>query len=277
MSVSSVFKLRATLKPSQIAAQMYTIREHTRTASDLAESLKKLSAIGYEAVQFSAIGAMGGETPEVSPAEARKMLDDNGLRCVATHRNWDDLVNRTDAEIALHHTLGCDFTAIGGLPGRYSEQGAAGFRQFVQEATPIIATLKAAGIRWGYHNHDHEFVRILEPDTKSRTRYDIFIDEGGADFLLEIDVYWAIHAGVSPERLFERCAGRVPVIHIKDKEVVPKAGPIMAAIGEGNMDWEHILPACAAAGVQVYAVEQDICPRDPFDCLKSSFEYLTGG
>ena len=84
------------------------------------------------------------------------------------------------------------------------------------------------------------------------------------------------HAGVSPERVFERCGGRVPIIHLKDKEVVAKDGPVMAAIGEGNLDWPHILPACAQAGVEIYAVEQDICRRDPFDCLRSSFEFLTG-
>jgi sugar phosphate isomerase/epimerase len=66
----------------------------------------------------------------------------------------------------------------------------------------------------------------------------------------------------------------VPVIHVKDKEVVPGDGPVMAAVGEGNLDWAGILPACAQAGVEVYAVEQDICRRDPFDCLRSSYEFL---
>lgn len=266
------------LQPAQIAAQMYTVREFTRTATDFAQTLEKLSKMGYQAVQLSAIGAMNGDTPEVSPAEARKLLDDNGLRCIATHRSWDDLVNKTDKEIEFHHALGCDFTAIGSLPARYSEQGVDGFRQFVQEAKPVIARLKEAGIRWGYHNHDHEFVRVPNPDaplTERRTRFDVFIDETDGDFLLEIDVYWVLHAGVSPERIFERVKGRVPVIHIKDKEVVPKQGPIMAAIGEGVMDWEHLLPACSAAGVEIFAVEQDVCPRDPFDCLRSSFQYLT--
>lgn len=260
------------MQSSQLAVQMYTIRDQTKTAEDLAASLQKLHAIGYEAVQLSAVGAMDGETPLVSATLARKMLDDNGLRCAATHRNWDTLVNDTDKEIEFHQTLGCNYTAIGGIPGRYAEWGEDGFRQFVQDAAPVIARLKAARIRWGYHNHDHEFVRL---ESGHQTRYDIFLDQENADFMLEIDVYWAIHAGVNPERLFERCKGRVPVVHLKDKEVVPKQGPIMAAIGEGNMDWAHILPACAAAGVEVYAVEQDVCPRDPFDCLRSSYAFLT--
>ncbi len=65
----------------------------------------------------------------------------------------------------------------------------------------------------------------------------------------------------------------MPVIHIKDKEMAGDEA-VMAPIGEGNLDWEHLLPACEAAGVEWYAVEQDICRRDPFDCLRSSFEFL---
>jgi sugar phosphate isomerase/epimerase len=46
-------------------------------------------------------------------------------------------------------------------------------------------------------------------------------------------------------------------------------------VGEGNLPWDTILPACERAGVEWYAVEQDICRRDPFDCLRSSFTFLS--
>ncbi len=257
---------------NQLAVQMYTIRDFTKTADDLAQSLQKVRTMGYEAVQVSAVGAMSGDTPAVSAAWAKQMLDDNGLRCIGTHRNWDDFIADPQSEIEFHKTLGCGYAAIGMLPRRYIEWGADGFRQFVSDAAPVVERLKAEGIRWGYHNHDFEFARS---GVDSETLYDIFIREGGEDFKLEIDLYWAIHAGVSPERILERCAGRVPVVHLKDKEVVPGQGPIMAAIGEGNMDWPHILAAGTKAGVEVFCVEQDVCPRDPFDCLRSSFAYLT--
>lgn len=256
---------------SRLAVQMYTIRDFTRTADELETSLKKIRAIGYEAVQLSAVGAMNGDTPEVNATTARKMLDDQGLKCVATHRGWKELANQTETEIEFHRTLACDYTAIGSLPGHYQERGADGYRAFVQDAAPIIAKLKAAGIRFGYHNHAHEFQRI---ETGRQTLFDIFIEEGGPDFTLEIDTYWAVHAGVNPIPLFQRCHGRVPVIHLKDKEVLAKDGPVMAPIGEGNMDWDGILPACAEAGVVWYAIEQDICRRDPFDCLRASFDFL---
>ena len=260
---------------SKLAVQMYTIRDFTKTATGLAESLEKIAKIGYPAVQLSAVGAMSapeGAEGVVDAAAARKMLDDNGLACIATHRSWDSLMHHTDEEIEFHKTLGCDFTAIGGIPNEYGAEGGDGYRRFVGDAAPTIAKLKAAGIRFGHHNHAHEFQRVTP--TEPYTLWDILIDEGGPDYFLEVDLYWAWHAGVDPAALMRRCAGRTPVIHLKDREVV-KEGPVIAAIGEGNLPWDSILAACRDAGTEWYAIEQDTCRRDPFDCLRSSFEYLT--
>jgi sugar phosphate isomerase/epimerase len=255
----------------QLAAQLYTVRDFTKTAADFAQTLQKIRDIGYPAVQISAVEAMSGETPAVSAKTARQMLDDLGLACIATHRSWEALSQHTEQEIEFHQTLGCDFAAIGGLPSVYRQQGAIGFAEFVRDAAPVIATLKASGIRFGYHNHAFEFARSGDGPA---TLFDTLINEGGPDFCLEIDLYWAAHAGLNPERLIERCQGRVPVIHVKDKEMAGDA-PVMAPVGEGNLDWPHLLPACVAAGVEWYAVEQDTCRRDPFDCLRSSFEFLS--
>ncbi|MCA1808666.1 MAG: sugar phosphate isomerase/epimerase family protein [Kiritimatiellia bacterium] len=257
---------------SKIAAQMYTLREFLKTPEGLADSLKKISKIGYQAVQLSGVGCMNGEAPAVTAAQARRMLDDQGLRCIATHRAWAELLNNTPAEIDFHLELGCNYVAIGSLPGEYKEAGAAGYRRFLQEAAPVIDQLNAAGLAFGYHNHSHEFCRTGQG---RETLYDILIEEGAPKLQLEIDFYWVAHAGLNPERLVERCQGRIPVVHVKDKEVIVKEGPVMAPVGEGNLDWAHLLPACHAAGTQWYAVEQDKCLRDPFDCLRSSFEYLS--
>ena len=256
---------------SKLAVQMFTVREHTKTATELAETLRRISGIGYPAVQMSAVGAMNGESPEVGPEEARRMLDDNGLRCIATHRPWDRLKDHTEEEIEFHKVLGCDYVAIGGL-GTREEETLQRYRDFLEEARPVIARLKEAGIRFGHHNHSHEFFR---PERFGPSLEDVLIDEGGPDLFLEYDLYWAEHAGLNCVRLLERSQGRVPVIHLKDKEVVQgKNETRMAPIGEGNMDWDGILPACKAAGVEWYAVEQDQCYRDPFDCLRSSFDFL---
>ena len=257
----------------KLAVQMYTVRDFTNTARALAETLAKIAAIGYPAVQLSAVGAMHGDSPEVDAATARKMLEDNGLKCIATHRSWEALTHQTEAEIEFHKTLDCDYVAIGGIPEGYGKEGAEGYRRFARDAAPVVAKLKAAGISFGHHNHAHEFER--HTPGSSHTLFDILIDEGGLNYLLEVDVYWAWHGGVDPSALLRRCADRVPVIHLKDREIV-EGKPEIGAIGEGNLPWDTIIAACRESGVEWYCVEQDICRRDPFDCLRSSFEFLSG-
>ena len=253
----------------RIAAQMYTVRDFTNSPGDLRETLRKLSEIGYKAVQLSAVGAMSGSNPSVSAADAKQMLDEFNLRCIATHSDWNALANNTDEQIAYHKTLGCDYIAIGSMPGPYGSEGASGYQRFVEDSAPIIAKLKGEGIRFGYHNHSFEFLRI---GPGARTLYDILLD-APADLMLEIDFYWVMNAGVNPERVLEKASGRVAVTHVKDREVSGNDG-IMAPVGEGNMDWEHILPLGIKSGVEWFTVEQDTCRRDPFDCLRSSYNYL---
>ncbi len=67
--------------------------------------------------------------------------------------------------------------------------------------------------------------------------------------------------------------GRMPVVHLKDMVIV-NGQQTMAEIGEGNLNWSSILLACQEAGVEWYAVEQDICQRDPFESLKISYQNL---
>jgi sugar phosphate isomerase/epimerase len=256
----------------KVAAQLYTVRDYTQDAASLATTLERVAKIGYRAVQFSAVGAMQGDSPSVTAKEARRLLDDNGLKCIATHRDFDALVNDADREIDYHHALGCNYAAIGMLPENYRRTGVDGYRQWLSDARVTMAKLKAAGIAFGYHNHALEFIRSTD---RTECGYEVFVSEGGADLQMEMDVYWVHHAGADPIRWIERLAGRLSVVHIKDKEVVEWDG-IMAPIGEGNMDWLRIIASLDKAGTDWYCVEQDVCRRDPFDCLRSSFEYLSG-
>ncbi len=254
------------VKREGIAAQFYTLREFTVTPAEFRESLRRVASIGYTAVQLSAVGAFDHG---LSAAEAKAMLDEFGLRCVATHRPWKRLATETLAEIEFHKTLACDYVAIGGISGDFG-YAPEDFRRFNATAAPVIKQLRESGIRFGVHNHAHEFIKF-----NGKHPFDVWVEEGGEDLMLEIDTYWVLEAGIDPAGLLRRCSGRIPMIHVKDREVV-REGPRMAAIGEGNMDWPNIVAVGDAGGVECYIVEQDTCPRDPFDCLRSSFDYLAG-
>lgn len=255
----------------KLAVQLYTLRDFTSTPDGLEDCLKKVKSIGYEGVQLSAVACMSGNDPVVSASWAREMLDSLGLECAATHRAVSRLRDHLDEEIEFHHTLGCTYIAIGGASGDYGER-PEDYRRFIREFTPIVARLKEAGIRFGYHNHAYEYAK--DPETGNPC-FDIIVNEGGEDLMLELDTYWVAHAGLDPTAQLRRGAGRIDVVHLKDREVIPKEGPVMAAVGEGLLDWDSILAACAEGGTEWLTVEQDICRRNPYDCLKSSFDFLT--
>ena len=248
----------------KLAVQMYTLREHTKTPEDLDASLGRVAAMGYPAVQLSAVGAF--DTGLLSATEVRAMLDRHGLACCATHRPVERLREGTAAEVALHGTLGCDYAAVGSIANDYGMEPSS-YRRFLEDFRPVMAQLAQAGIRFGFHNHALEF------RDRGREHYDLLLAE--PDLQLEVDVYWVAVAGLDPAALLRRAAGRVAAVHLKDLEVTGWQPPTFAPVGEGNLDWDAILEACRLGGTEWGIVEQDICRRDPFECLASSYGFLS--
>jgi len=253
---------------SKLAAQLYTVREFTQTAKDMAESLKKIKAIGYPAVQTSAHGK------DITDAEVKAMVEDNGLVICNTHVSTDTLWNDIDAIIEQHKLWNCKHVAIGVMPKEFREEGEAGFRRFAQEASKIGERLHAAGLTFSYHNHSFELVRFGK-----RTGLDIIYDESDPRYLqAEIDTYWIQHGGADPAAWVRKMNNRMPAVHLKDMAVLAnetsRGDQMMAEIGEGNLNWPAILQACKDIGVEWYIVEQDTCQRDPFESLKISYNNL---
>ncbi len=243
-----------------LGAQLYTIRDFTKTPADIAKSMKKIRDIGYEAVQVSGMGP-------IDPNELRKILDDNGLTCAATHVAYDFLRDDTDAAIEHHRILGCDNPAIGGLPAEY--RNAEGYPRFAKEASEMARKLKDAGMTFSYHNHSFELEKYAD-----RLALEILRDDSDPEvFCFEIDTYWIQHGGGDPAAWIRSVKGRIPLVHLKDM-TMRDGNQIMAEIGEGNLNWPEILKACREADARWYLVEQDTCERDPFESLKISYNNL---
>src|SRR3989442_13339293 len=98
---------------SQIAAQLYTIRDFIKTPPDIAASMKRIKKVGFDAVQISAMG-------KIDPKELANILQGEGLAVAATHVSPDALKNETQRIIDEHKLWGCQYTAIGGF---WSKEG----------------------------------------------------------------------------------------------------------------------------------------------------------
>jgi sugar phosphate isomerase/epimerase len=244
-----------------LAAQLYTVREFMKTADGFRSTLNRVRAMGYTAVQISGIGP-------IPDADVQAILKSSGLTCCITHVRvpwpWQNL----DAIIAQHRLWDCRHVAIGSMPQEY-HASEDGFRKFAAEANAIGEKLNQAGLTFSYHNHSFEFVRFGK-----RTGLDLLFEETDPRYLkAELDTYWIQHGGGDPMAWIKKMSGRMPVVHLKDMAIV-NGEQVMAEVGEGNLNWPAILQSCQEAGVEWYAVEQDEYRRDPFDCLKTSYDNL---
>ncbi len=242
-------------------AQLFTVRDFIKDLSGVVASFRKIREIGYTAVQISGMGP-------VDPKEVAKVLKDNGLACGITHMAWSRFLNDLDRVIEEHLLWGCRHAAIGSLPAEY--RGAEGIDRFLKELEPVARRLAAAGIDFSYHNHAHEFVRI-----NGETWLGVLYRRAPAALLkAELDTYWVQAGGGDPTAWIQKCAGRIPVLHVKDM-CMTKDGARFAPIGDGNLNWPAIFKAAEEAGTEFLMVEQDQCyGADPFDCLAASYRFL---
>ena len=244
-----------------LAAQLYTVRDFMKTPADMAESLKKVKEIGYDAVQLSGQGAISDE-------EMKKILDDNELIVCATHTSYQLMRDEPQKVIDQHLLWGCKNPAIGGLPGEY--RTGEGFAKFAREASEVGAKLAEAGLRFAYHNHSFELEKFGD-----RTGLQILYEDSDPEYFnSEIDTYWIQHGGGDPAAWIRSLKGRAYLVHFKDMAIKGHEQRF-AEIGEGNLNWPAILDACKEAGTEWHIVEQDrTYELDPFESLAISLKNL---
>ena len=247
---------------SKLAAQLYTVRDFCKTEEDIARSMEKIAAIGYDTVQVSGLGRIPHD-------RMRRIMDDNGLSILVTHNSYDEIANRTDELIEKHYIYGCKNVGLGSMPNdifdRRTEQG---FTEFAKKSEEIACRLKEAGLNYVYHNHNFEMIRFGK-----KTGLDIIYDNAPT-LRGEIDTYWITAGGGDPTVWIDKLSGRMDLIHFKDMAFSAEGRQVFAEIGEGNLNWAGIIAACERNGIEKYIIEQDSCPVDPFESLRISFENL---
>jgi sugar phosphate isomerase/epimerase len=244
-----------------IAVELYTLRERLRDADAIADGLRRVRDLGYDGVELAGLGP-------IEPERLAELLRETGLTACSAHVPWDRLRNETDAVAADCLTWACTHVAVPYLGAEH--RSADGYAQFAADATAVGRRLRDAGIRLSYHNHAFELQRYGE-----ESGLDIIYRASDPDLLGgQLDTYWVQYGGGSPGSWIRRLTGRAPTVHVKDMDV-SDGEPVMAEVGEGNLDWLDVLAACRQAGVEWLIVEQDVCRRDPFESLAISRRNLT--
>jgi sugar phosphate isomerase/epimerase len=245
----------------RIALQLWTLREHLKTADDVARTFARVREIGYEHVQVSGLGP-------IAPAEVKRLADAAGLGICATHEDARQIVEEPSKVADTLSALGCRFTAYPHphVPLDTLDQVFA----LSDALTRAGEVLRSRGQLLTYHNHAIEF-RKLEGKAILDWIYertDPVMVHG------ELDTYWVQAGGGDPAGYCARLSGRLPLLHLKDYAISPKNQPVMAALGEGNLNFATIVREADAAGCEWYIVEQDRDFEDPFVAIATSLKYL---
>ena len=254
-----------------IGAQLYTVRNDCKTPEDLEKTLERIAKMGYKAVQLSAIC-------ECDPVWLKGVLDRLGLVAPLTHTAPKLLLGSIDAVIEAHRALGAHYVGIGSAPGLFQKVESIKpldevLDAFARDLSPVIAKVKAAGLQFGYHNHDREFAKLSNGQ--------LFLDALCKKFTPNecafiLDTYWVQAGGGDPAAWLRKLNGRIKCIHFKDMAFSTEEQKVhFAPIGEGNLNWEAIFAAVRECDVDYAFVEQDNCyDADPFDCLENSLKFI---
>ena len=247
------------MRQDQISLQLYTVRE--QTARDMPGTLRRISEIGYPAVEFAGYG-------DLSPEDLKTTIDDLGLRASGAHVPFDSWDADPEAVIAGMHTLDSTHAILPIAPTEQRTDEAAVAR-LAESLNHWGELCRQEGVTFSYHNHDFEFAPL-----GGATMWDVLVRETDPGLVrFELDLYWVRYGGADPEALLRDLGDRISLVHMKDMAADEQRSDL--PVGEGTMPWTPLLRAADAAGVEWYVAEQDN-PRDALEDVRSSLEHLRG-
>ncbi|MBD8678741.1 sugar phosphate isomerase/epimerase family protein [Sphingomonas sp. CFBP 13720] len=241
-----------------IGLQLYTIREIFQ--KDPVAALEQVARIGYREVEFG-----GGGYDTMDHALLRRTMDRLKLRAPSVHIGYDALLGQFDRSVQMAKTLGADTVVLPYMTDEHRTGPAwqAALPNFNRFATG----LKRAGLSFAYHNHDFEFT--IKPGGVSL--YDQLLKATDPALVkVELDIFWAVHAGEDAAAWIDRLGSRLYAYHVKDM----RADRSMTAVGQGTIDFAALFRRRAGAGVRHFYVENDQAPAPYLPDITTSFATL---
>ena len=237
----------------EMAVQLYSVRTLIGTPEQFARNheyvFSRLAQMGYTSVE--AYGYEDGKFAGLGPAEYRKAVESAGLSILSSHVShplsaqelasgdyskalawWDDC-------IAAHKVLGCPYLVMSWSQPLQSKAQMSVMAAYLDA---IGAKCRAAGLRFGYHCHSHEYRKV-----DGSTMIDTFLAETKPEnVFIQMDVYWAVMGGASPVEYMTKYPGRFELMHIKDKYELGQSGMV---------GFDAIFKAFPRAGTKAFVVE----------------------
>lgn len=283
-----------TVAPPNRGIILYTVRDVVSRAPDPASGLgggfryvfEQLSKMGYKQVEFAGYSQSTNILGrQITPAEIRQLLDDNGLKANGSHISFSDAT--IEAQLDIAETLDMPHLGTAAIPT--SSPYKADWQKAADNFNRWGALAEARGIKLYQHNHHAEYNFLLDvgpldangnPTASSGLRgLEYFF--GLVDPRLvwfEMDIYWGYVArhryqtytdkhGTVRTDLFDpittvrKHSHRFPLFHVKDG--VPADVPdgyTMVPAGTGVIPLHQLLDAVGDALYRHPNYEEDNAP-----------------
>lgn len=248
---------------------------------DVPAGMKKIKEIGYSTLELA--GYNDGKISGMDMMEFKKIAEDNGLKITSSHvnpptgtytpENRQSIMEFWKKTADDHAKLGVKYLVQPGQPSTCSVEEVGYVCDIFNEAGKVI---KAAGIPFGYHNHDFEFAKVVPGGkeavfgrhNKGDIIYDLFLK--GTDpslVFFEMDVYWTVIGQNDPVEYMKKYADRIKLLHIKDRAILGQSG---------FMNFEMIFKQANENKIKEFYVELEGMPdgRSQFDGVKGCADYL---
>ncbi|TAH70902.1 MAG: sugar phosphate isomerase/epimerase [Anaerolineaceae bacterium] len=233
-----------------ISLQLWSINSETQ--KDFAGSIRRVGEIGFKGVEFAGYGGL-------SASEQAQLLKESGLYSVGSHSGLSIFEEGFEAELEYSKAIGSKYIVCPGAKVDTMED--------INYLADVLnkASKRAAkeGIKVGYHNHDHEFVKV-----DGKYAMDLIAELTDDDVILELDVFWLAYAGIDPVEYIKIWGKRVELIHIK--QIDDKKANVDA--GDGILDFKKIKEAAQYA--KFFVLEHEEYDKPVWDAIKNDFDYL---
>lgn len=247
-----------------LGLQIYSLGKELH--QDVPGGLKKIKQMGYSNLELA--GYKSGKIGEVDMMEFKKMAEDAGLKITSSHVNPPVREYSNDNRGVItefwkkaaddHARIGVKYLIQPGQPITRSTEEVAYVCDIFNEAGKIV---KAAGIPFGYHNHEYEFAKVVpggkeyafgRNKREGEVIYDLFLKQTDPSLVFfELDVYWVVMGQNDPVEYMRKYPDRIKVLHIKDRNVLGQSG---------MMNFEQIFKQASANGIKDFFVELEGMP-----------------
>ncbi len=239
-----------------LGLQMYSLQEEFDR--DTPGTLDRLKSVGFNELETSVF-------TKLPASELRALLDARGITCSSHHVRPEDLEKKMTQVIADAKALGAVQVVCPILP----HKGPLDREQVLEAAAKFNrygGALKAAGLRFAYHNHALDFMTTDSATAPGETFYDVLVaatDPGLVSF--QLDVFWVAWGGARATEVIEKHGNRICSLHLKDlaREAKPdvanpkSARNLMVRLAAGRVDIPAAIASAKAKGVAHFIIEDE--------------------